>query len=94
LLFPISYLPDGLEKSLSSHPPGWALLRCSKPSVAMAAAVIQWCWKMHCFWIWSLNLVGDDEDDGLDCVLEVRCEALLAKPLGLYCIFLYFWSHL
>jgi hypothetical protein len=45
--------------------------------VATAAAVIRWCWKMHCFWIQSLYLVGDDEDDGLDCVLEVQCEVLL-----------------
>jgi hypothetical protein len=43
MLFPISYLPNGLEKILSSHPPGWALLWCSKPSVATttAAAVIR-----------------------------------------------------
>jgi hypothetical protein len=28
-VFPISYLPDVLEKDLSSHPSGWALLRRS-----------------------------------------------------------------
>lgn len=26
-----------------------------------------------------MYLVGDDEVDGLDCVLEVRCEVILAK---------------
>jgi hypothetical protein len=41
--------PDGMEKIITSHPPGWALLRCSKPSVATAAALIRWCWKMRCF---------------------------------------------
>jgi hypothetical protein len=84
LLFPISCLPDGLEKILSSHPRGWALLWCSKPSVATAAAVIRWCWKMCCFWIRSLHLVGVDEDDGLDCALKVRCEVLPTK----------FWDHI
>ena len=39
LVFPISCLPDGLEKFLSSHPAGWALLWCSKPNVAKVAAV-------------------------------------------------------
>ena len=32
LFFPIPCMPDGLEKVLSSHPSGWALLRCLKPS--------------------------------------------------------------
>ena len=73
LVFPISCLPDGLEKFFSSHPVGWALLWCSKPNVAKVAAVTRWCLKMCCFWVQSLYLVGDDEDDGLDCDLEVRC---------------------
>jgi hypothetical protein len=79
LVFPISYLPDGLEKVLSSHPSGWALLWCSKPNVATVAAVTRWCLKMCYFWVRSLYLVGDNEDDGLDCVLEVLCEVILAK---------------
>jgi hypothetical protein len=40
LVFPISCLPDVLEKDLSSHPSGCALLRCSKPIMAIVAAVI------------------------------------------------------
>jgi hypothetical protein len=35
LVFTISCLPDGLEKILSSHHSGWALLRCSKPNVTI-----------------------------------------------------------
>jgi hypothetical protein len=79
LVFPISCLPDVLEKDLSSHPSGWALLRCSKPIVAIVAAVTRWCLTMSYFWFWYLYLVGDDEDDGLDGALEVRCEVILAK---------------
>jgi hypothetical protein len=45
----------------------------------MAEGVIRWYWKMCCFWIRSTNLVGHDEDDGFDCILEVWCEILLAK---------------
>jgi hypothetical protein len=77
-VFPISYLPDVLEKDLSSHPSGWALLRCSKPIVAIVAA-LTWCLKMSYFWVRYLYLVGDDEDDGLDGALELRCEVILAK---------------
>ena len=73
LVFPISCLPDGLEKFFSSHSSGWALLRCSKPNVAKVAAVTRWCLKMCCFWVRSLYLVGDDEDDGLVRDLGVRC---------------------
>jgi hypothetical protein len=79
LVFPISCLPDVLEKDLSSHPSGRALLRCSKPIVVIVAAVIRWCLKMSYFWIRYLYLVGDDEDDGLDGALEVQCEIILAK---------------
>jgi hypothetical protein len=79
IVFPISCLPDVLEMDLSSHPTGWALLRCSKPIVAIVAAVIRWCLKMCCFWVWYLLLGGDDEDDGLDGALEVWCEVILAK---------------
>jgi hypothetical protein len=68
-----SRLPDGLEKITSSHPSGWALLRCSKPNVAKVAAVTRWCLKTGGFRIRSLYLGGDDEDDGLDCDLGVRC---------------------
>jgi hypothetical protein len=78
IVFPISCLPDVLEMDISSHPSGWALLRCSKPIVVIAAAVIRWCLKMCCFWVWYL-LLGDDEDDGLDGALEVWCEVILAK---------------
>jgi hypothetical protein len=86
LVFPISCLPDVLENDLSSHPSGWALLRCSKPIVAIVAAVTQWCLKMSYFWVRYLYLVGDDEDDGLDGALEVRCEVIL--------IFFFLWSRL
>jgi hypothetical protein len=79
LVFPISCLPDGLEKILSSHPSGWALLRCSTPNVAIVATVTRWCLKMCYFWVRSLYLVSDDEDDELDGVLEVRCEVILVK---------------
>jgi hypothetical protein len=79
LVFPISCPPDILEKDLSSHPLGWALLRCSKPNVAIVAAVTQWYMKMSYFWVRSLYLVGDNEDDGLDGVFEVRCEIIIAK---------------
>jgi hypothetical protein len=79
LVFPISCLSDVLEKDLSSHPSGWALLWCSKPIVAIVAAGDRWCLKMSYFWIRYLYLVGDDEDDGLDGALEVRCEVILAK---------------
>jgi hypothetical protein len=79
LVFPIFCLPDFLEKDLSSHPSGCALLRCSKPNVAIVAAVTRWCLKMCYFWVWYLYLVGDDEDDGLDGASEVRCEVILAK---------------
>jgi hypothetical protein len=79
LVFPISCLPDVLEKNLSSHPSGWALLGCSKPIVAIVAAVTQWCLKMGCFWVWYLYLCGDDEDNGFDGALDVRCEIILAK---------------
>jgi hypothetical protein len=41
IVFPISCLPDVLEMDLSSHPTGWTLLRCSKPIVAIVAAVIR-----------------------------------------------------
>jgi hypothetical protein len=34
---------------------------------------------MGYFWVWSLYLVDDDEDDGFDGVVEVRCEVILAK---------------
>jgi hypothetical protein len=34
---------------------------------------------MSYFWIRYLYLVVDDEDDGLDGALEVRCEIILAK---------------
>jgi hypothetical protein len=47
--------------------------------VAAVAAVIRWCWKMRCLWLRSLYLFGDDENDGLDCGLEVWCEVILAK---------------
>jgi hypothetical protein len=79
LVFPISRLPDVLEKDLSSHPLGWALLRCSKPIVAIVAAVTRCCLKTCYFWVRYLYLVGGDEDDGLDGALEVRCEVILAK---------------
>jgi hypothetical protein len=79
LVFPISCLPDILEKDLSSHPSGWALLQCSKPIVAIVAAVTRWCLKMCYFWIRYLYLVDDDEDDGLDGALEVWCEVIFAK---------------
>jgi hypothetical protein len=79
LVFHISCLPDVLENDLSSHPSGWALLQCSKPIVVILAAVIRWCLKMSYFWIRYLYLVGDDEDNGLDGSLEVRCEIILAK---------------
>jgi hypothetical protein len=79
LVFSTSCLPDVLEKDLSSHHSGWALLRCSKPIVAIVAAVTRWCLKMSYFWVRYLYLVGDDEDDGLDGALEVRCEVILAK---------------
>jgi hypothetical protein len=79
IVFPISCLPDVLELDISSHPSGWALLRCSKPIAAIVAAVIRWCLKMCCFWVWYLLLGGDDEDDGLDGALEVWCEVILAK---------------
>jgi hypothetical protein len=79
IVFPISCLPDVLEMDISSHPSGWALLRCSKPIVAIVAAVIRWCLKMCCFWVWYLLLGGDDEDDGLDGALKVWCEVILAK---------------
>jgi hypothetical protein len=49
LVFPISCLPDVLEKDLSSHQSGWTLLRCSKPIVAIVAAVTRWCLKMSYF---------------------------------------------
>jgi hypothetical protein len=49
LVFPISCLPDVLEKDLSSHPSGWALLRCSKPIVTIVVAVTRWCLKMGSF---------------------------------------------
>jgi hypothetical protein len=39
VVFPISCMPDVLEKDLSSHLSGWALLRCSNPIVAIMAAV-------------------------------------------------------
>jgi hypothetical protein len=78
LVFPISCPPDVLEKDLSSHPSGWALLQCSKPIGAIVAAVTRWCLKMCYFWVRYLYLVGDDEDDGLDGALEVRCEVILA----------------
>jgi hypothetical protein len=79
LALTISCLPDGLKNIISSHPLGWALLQCSNPSVATAAVVIRWCLKMRCLWIQYLYLFGDDEDDGLDCSLEVWCEVILAK---------------
>jgi hypothetical protein len=71
-------LPDVLERDLSCHPLGWALLWCSKTNVAIVV-VTRWCLKMCYFWIWSLYLVGDDEDVVLDGVLKVRCEVILAK---------------
>jgi hypothetical protein len=49
IVFPISCLPDVLEKDLSSHLSRWALLWCSKPIVAILAAVTRWCVKMCCF---------------------------------------------
>jgi hypothetical protein len=76
LISSISRLPDGLEKIISSHPSGWALLRCSKPNVAKVAAVIRWCMKMGVFRIRALYLGGDDEDDRLECDLGVRCVVL------------------
>jgi hypothetical protein len=79
IVFPISCLSDVLEMDISSHPPGWALLRCSKSIVAIVAVVIRWCLKMCCFWVWYLFLGGDDKDDGLDGALEVWCEVILAK---------------
>ena len=79
MVFPISCLPDGPEKILSSHSSGWALLRWSKPNVAKVAAVTRWCLKTGGFRIRSLYLGGDDEDDGLDCGLEVWCEVILVK---------------
>jgi hypothetical protein len=79
LVFPISCLPDVLEKYLSSHPLGWALLRYSKPIVAIVAAVTQWYLKMCCFWVRYLYLGRDDEDDGLDGALDVWCKVILAK---------------
>jgi hypothetical protein len=38
-------------------------------------------------------LVGDDEDDGLDGALEVRCEVILAKVWD-HIVFSFFWIHL
>jgi hypothetical protein len=93
LVFSISCLSDVLKNDLSSHPSGWALLLCSKPIVAIVAAVIRWCLKMSYFWVWYLNLVGDDEDDGLDGALEVRCEVILAKVWD-HIVFSFFWIHL
>jgi hypothetical protein len=84
LVFSISCLPDVLEKDLSSNPWGWALLRCSKPIVAIVAVVTRWSLKMSYFWVWYLYLVGDDEDDVLDGALEVWCEVILAKV----------WNHI
>jgi hypothetical protein len=72
LVFPISCMSDVLKKDLSSRPSGWALLRCSKPIVAIVAAVTRWCLKMSYFWVRYLYLVGDDENDRLDGALEVR----------------------
>jgi len=40
LVFLISCLPDVLEKDLSSYPSGWTPLWCSKPIVAIVAAVL------------------------------------------------------
>jgi hypothetical protein len=77
IVFPISCLPDVLEMDISSHLPGWALLRCSKPMVEIVAAVIRWCLKMCCFLVWYLYLGGDDENDGLDGALEVWCEVMI-----------------
>jgi hypothetical protein len=94
LVFPISCLPDVLEKDLSSHPSGWALLRCSKPNVAIVATVTRWCLKMCYFWVRSLYLVGDDEDDGLDGVLEVRCEVILAKVWDHIVFSFFLWNRL
>jgi hypothetical protein len=34
---------------------------------------------MSYFWVRYLYLVGDNEDDGLDGALEVRCEVIFAK---------------
>ena len=57
MVFPISCLPDGLEKILSSHSSGWALLRWSKPNVAKVAAVTRWCRKICCFWVrWLVTM--------------------------------------
>jgi hypothetical protein len=56
--------------------------------VAIVAAVILWCLKLCCFWVWYLLLDGDDKDDGLDGALEVWCEVL--QSLGLYCIFFFY----
>jgi hypothetical protein len=50
-----------------------------KANVAIVAAVTQWCLKMCYFWVQSLYLVSDDEDDGFDDVLEIRYEIILVK---------------
>jgi hypothetical protein len=70
-----------------------AFLRCSKPIVAIVAAVIRWCLKLCCFWVWYLLLGGDDEDDGLDGTLEVWCEVILAKVWD-HIVFSFLWSRL
>jgi hypothetical protein len=64
IIFPISCLPDVLEKDISSHPSGWALLRCSKPIVTIVAAVTRWCLKIcasgscTCTWVVTMRTMG------------------------------------
>jgi hypothetical protein len=55
--------------------------------VAIVAAMTQWYLKMCYFWVRSLYLVGDGEDDGLDGVLEVGVRSFLQK----FGIILYFF---
>jgi hypothetical protein len=50
--------------------------------------------KMSYFRVRYLYLVGDDEDDGLDGALEVRCVVILAKVwdhivFSFFCGFVY-----
>jgi hypothetical protein len=77
--FPISCLPDGLEKVLSSHPSGWALFAVFKALCGDSGSGESMVSEDVLLLVRSLYLVGDDEDDGLDGVFEVRCEVILAK---------------
>ena len=78
--FPVAWLAGGLENVFSSHLPRWAFLRCLKPSVAMMA-MRRRCVQLELVLPWFLSLAGDNDDLGLDCVLENRCEVLLVISL-------------